>query len=147
MAIYIKNGNLFLADVEALINPVNTVGVMGKGLALQFKNKYPECFNLYVKACKDGTLKPGIVQIIIRESNPKYIINFPTKLDWRNPSKIEYIKEGLDDLITKIDIYNIISVAIPALGCGLGGLDWEEVKQLITDKFKNLNIKVLLYEP
>lgn len=138
-------------NAEALVNSVNCVGVMGRGVALAFKEKYPDNFKQYEKACKDGLVQTGKMFVYETKNifNPKYIINFPTKVHWRGNSKIEYIKDGLQDLINVVEEYKIQSIAIPPLGCGLGGLNWQEVKLLIEQSFKKLhnNIEVILYEP
>ena len=122
-------GDLLKADVEALVNTVNTVGVMGKGLALQFKKAYPEMFREYEKLCYAGELQPGQVHVYVRNElyNPRYIINFPTKRNWREKTKIEYVSQGLQALVTEIETRKIRSIALPALGTGLGGLDWNQV--------------------
>jgi O-acetyl-ADP-ribose deacetylase (regulator of RNase III) len=128
-----KTGNLLQADVEALVNTVNTVGVMGKGIALQFKQAFPENFAAYEKAAKRQEIVPG--KMFVYETNqfinPLYIINFPTKRHWRAKARLDYIEAGLEDLIRVICQKNIKSIAIPPLGCGFGGLDWEEVYPLI----------------
>jgi O-acetyl-ADP-ribose deacetylase (regulator of RNase III) len=147
-----KRGNLLHENVEALVNAVNCVGVMGKGIALHFKNAYPENFRQYKKACKAGDVKPGKMFITLTGAflNPKYIINFPTKLHWENKSRIEDIKSGLDALVLETEKLGINSIAIPALGCGNGGLDWTDVKPLIESKFSQpqmQNVKVIFFEP
>lgn len=143
--ITLTKGNIFDADVEALVNPVNCVGVMGKGLALQFKKKYPANFNHYEIACLNGIVRIGFVSAF-REN--KLIINFPTKVHWKDNSEPLYIKTGLESLITTIDLIKINSVAIPPLGCGLGGLDWNDVKPLIIEAMETLpNVNTVIYEP
>lgn len=127
------SGNLLTADVEALINTVNTVGVMGKGIALQFKRAYPANYKAYRSACERGDVRRG--QIFMFDTAIKgprrYVINFPTKQHWKNASRLEDIRTGLDDLVRLINEHSITSVAIPALGCGNGGLDWAQVRPLI----------------
>lgn len=143
-------GNLLQADVEALVNTVNTVGVMGKGIALQFREKFDENYKIYKKAAEEKKIKTGEVFIVPtnRMDRVKWIINFPTKKHWRNASKIEYIETGLIDLIKKVKELDIKSIAMPPLGCGNGGLDWDIVKPMILEKFKELPaVKVVLYEP
>lgn len=145
-----KKGNILRADSEALVNTVNTVGVMGKGIALEFKNEFPLNFERYKVAVEKGDIKVG--KVFLTETNqltPKYIINFPTKQHWRNPSKIEYIKEGLIDLVKTIEDYNITSIAIPPLGCGNGRLNWNTVKLLIKESLEPLQHKVdiQVFEP
>lgn len=121
----IEKGNILQSKAEAVINTVNTKGVMGKGIALQFKEAYPVMFNDYKHACKEGSVAVGKMFVWRNPSffGPRYIINFPTKDDWRQPSKIEYIKTGLIDLAKVICEFKIHSIAIPPLGCGNGGLN------------------------
>lgn len=145
-------GNLFEAKAEALINAVNCVGVMGKGIALQFKQKFPaDYFDAYKIACQNGELAIGKVQVYKLKNDqtkPRYIINFPTKNHWREPSKIEDIESGLQSLVETVERYEIKSIAMPALGCGLGGLDYDKVKLLIEKAFVKLpNVEVLLFMP
>lgn len=141
------SGNLLAADVDALVNPVNTEGVMGKGLALQFKKAFPDAFASYERACKDGEVKTGRMHVVHRLAAPRFIINFPTKKHWRAPSRLEYIRDGLDDLVTQIEQLGIASIAIPPLGCGNGGLNWSQVKPLIEATFASSSVRVLLFEP
>ncbi|MHA4809215.1 type II toxin-antitoxin system antitoxin DNA ADP-ribosyl glycohydrolase DarG [Flavitalea flava] len=144
-----KTGNLLDAKVEALVNTVNTVGVMGKGIALQFKNAFPENFKAYRDAVKTDSVQLGMVFIV--PVNPigtvKFIINFPTKGHWRYPSKLAWIESGLKDLKIKIKENKIKSVALPLLGCGNGGLDWNQVRPLIEKEMNNLEVEVIIYEP
>jgi len=150
MAITFKKGDLLIEKVEALVNTVNTVGVMGKGIALQFKQQYPTNFKLYKRACEKGEVEVGkmFVTALNQMIPPYYIINFPTKQHWRAKSRIEYITEGLDDFIKVLKKTDIKSVAIPPLGCGNGGLNWEEVKSIISQKTKSLpEVTFIIYEP
>jgi O-acetyl-ADP-ribose deacetylase (regulator of RNase III) len=143
-------GNLLDADVEALVNTVNTVGVMGKGVALQFKIAYPAMFKEYQKACKLGQVKIGNMFVYQNStiSNPKFIINFPTKVHWKQDSDLNYVSKGLKDLIIEIKSRNIKSIALPPLGCGMGGLNWIEVLPLIRQAFKNIpDVKILVFPP
>ncbi len=143
-------GNLLEADAEALVNTVNCVGVMGKGIALQFKQAFPENFTYYAKVCKEGRMRVGHVLVFKTGSmlNPKYIINFPTKRHWKGKSKMEDIESGLVDLIAQVKRLRIQSIAIPPLGAGLGGLSWPEVKRRIEAAFAELpDVHVLLFEP
>ena len=145
-----KFGDILVADVEAIVNTVNCVGVMGKGIALQFKMKYPENYQFYKKICDQGRMIVGKVLVFEQPStnHPKYIINFPTKRHWKGKSTIQDISKGLDSLIEEIKNLKIKSIAIPALGSGLGGLDWQQVKSIITDAFSTLpDVNVWLYEP
>lgn len=143
-------GNILESNAKALVNTVNTVGVMGKGIALQFKKAYHKNFKTYVDACKRKEIEIGKL-LVTKDSNlnsgEKYIINFPTKKDWRKPSEYFYIELGLDDLIRVINEYNIDSVAIPPLGAGNGGLEWEKVKKIIERKLGNLDTEIIVYEP
>ncbi len=150
MAIEEATGNLLQADAEALVNTVNCVGYMGKGIALQFRHAYPENFKAYQKACKAEEVVPG--QMFVTDTGmwtgPKWIINFPTKTHWRAKSKLEHIRLGLEALVKEIDARGIRSVAVPPLGCGLGGLNWGEVRPLIEAAFERLpDVQVLLFSP
>lgn len=142
------SGSIFESEAVALVNPVNTVGVSGKGLALQFKQKFPRAFDQYSSACFIGAVRPGLVLAVRYPKSNKYIIHFPTKRHWRSPSRIEDIESGLVGLIDVLREEGIQSVAIPALGCGLGGLNWKAVKQLIENAFHRYpTIEVYLYGP
>lgn len=148
MTIERGQGNLLQAQVDALVNTVNTVGVMGKGLALQFKNAFPENFAAYERACKTGEVAVGRMFVVRRLASPRFIINFPTKKHWKQPSRVEYIRDGLRDLAEQIRRLEIKSIAIPPLGCGNGGLTWSEVKPLILDSLAGLPLgRVVLFEP
>ncbi len=143
-------GNLLETDVEALVNPVNTVGVMGKGLALQVKKAFPESFQPYKKACDSGSF--GVGQVLTCDNGglhrPRYVTHLPTKEHWRNPSRLEWIESGLEALVAEIRRLEIASVAVPPLGCGLGGLRWEDVLPRIGAAFAALpEVRVLVYEP
>lgn len=142
-------GNLLDAPTDALVNTVNTVGVMGKGIALQFKNRFPNNYKAYLSACKKGIFNVGEL-LVVQEgdlTNQKLIINFPTKAHWRSDSKYEYIESGLKELRKLIIENNISSIAIPPLGCGNGGLDWEKVKPIISRYLGDLPSEVLVYTP
>lgn len=143
-------GNLFEADAEALVNTVNTVGVMGKGLALQFKQAYPDNYKAYRAACKRGEVQIGRMVVFgtKRLVNPRYIVNFPTKQHWKSNSRLEDIEAGLRDLVTVVRERGIRSLAIPALGCKNGGLDWEDVRPRIEAALAELpNVLTLVYPP
>ena len=143
-------GNILDSEAQALVNTVNTVGVMGKGIALQFKEQFPQNYKAYQKACKAGQVKIGSM-FVFRETNldgEKIIINFPTKQEWFRKSQYNYIEEGLKDLSRVIREQGIKSVAIPPLGCGHGGLNWEKVKTLITKYIQDLQgVEIIVYEP
>ena len=145
-----RTGNLLDADVEAVVNTVNTVGVMGKGIALMFKEEFPKNFELYAVACKRHEVKIG--QMFVTETGkfvgPKWIINFPTKQHWRGRTKFEWVTEGLKDLRRIILDKNIKSIAVPPLGCGNGGLNWKEVRPEIEHALASLeSVHVIVYEP
>lgn len=148
--IEITKGNLLEADTEALVNTVNCMGFMGKGIALQFKKAFPLNFTAYQKACRAKEVQPGRMFIYPTgmPGNPRYIINFPTKRHWRGKSRIEDIESGLKALVAEVLERKIASIAVPPLGCGLGGLDWGRVRSLIMASFSELpNVHVLLFEP
>lgn len=148
--IKILEGDMMQSEAEALVNTVNTVGVMGKGIALQFKEAFPNNNKIYRDACKKNELMPGKL-LVVRDENfnigKKLIINFPTKIHWRNPSKYEYIEKGLVALRELILKENIKSIAIPPLGSGNGGLDWMKVKPMILEALHNLDTDIFIYEP
>src|SRR5262249_33222639 len=133
-----------------LVNTVNSVGVMGRGVALQFKRAYPANFKAYAAACEREEVRPGRMFVFDTGelTNPRYIINFPTKVHWRGKSRIEDIEAGLEALVAEIKARDIASIAIPPLGSGLGGLDWAEVKPLIDRAMAELpDVDVEVYEP
>ncbi|MDR0932082.1 MAG: macro domain-containing protein [Victivallales bacterium] len=145
-----KSGDIFDADTEAIVNTVNCVGVMGRGLALQFKNRFPDNFAAYESLCKRKAVMPG--KMFVYETNDminhKYIINFPTKRHWRGVSRIEDIESGLIDLVKVIKDKNITSIAIPPLGSGLGGLDWNLVKSKMDIILRTLSdVRIDIYQP
>lgn len=142
-------GNLLNSNADALVNTVNTVGVMGKGIALMFKEKFPENMKSYKKACSQKEVKVGKMFVTEQiNKHPRWIINFPTKMHWKNPSKMEWIISGLQDLRQIIIANNIKSIAIPPLGSGNGGLVWQDVRKHIELILGNLeNVDIQLYEP
>ena len=145
-----KKGDILREDVDALVNTVNCVGIMGRGIALQFKNAFPENFRSYVAACERNEVQPGQMLTFKtgRLTNPKNIINFPTKRHWRGKSRIEDIDAGLVSLVNEIRSLNIHSIAIPPLGSGLGGLDWSNVRPRIENSLRGLeNVRVVIFEP
>lgn len=152
MVKYLNEGNLFKSNADALVNPVNCKGVMGKGIALQYKSKYPECFVLYKKACDKNILKPGKLLFVrinkqadLFIKNNNYIILFPTKNHWIGKSKIKWIEDGLKYLKQNYKKYYLKSIAMPQIGCGLGGLKWEEVKQIIEKYFAKEEVVIEIY--
>ncbi|MBI5192204.1 MAG: macro domain-containing protein [Nitrospirae bacterium] len=148
--IKLLTGNLLEADAEALVNTVNTVGVMGKGIALQFKQAYPDNYEAYRKACSHHEVQHGRMFVFSTRKivNPMYIINFPTKRHWKEKSRMEDIDSGLRALVEVIGNSGIRSIAIPPLGCGNGGLSWVEVKSRIESAFMELpDVNVFLFGP
>ena len=145
-----KKGNILAEDAEALVNTVNCVGVMGRGVALQFKKAFPDNFHAYARACDRKDVKPGRMFVFEtgRLDNPRYIVNFPTKRHWRGKSRIEDIENGLDALVAAIGERNIRSIAVPPLGSGLGGLDWSDVRPRIEAALRPLEeTRVTVFEP
>lgn len=140
-----KKGDIFTSTCEALVNPVNCEGVMGKGLAKAFKDRFPLMFPVYQKLCAKGEMRIGDPRVGIYD-NVKIVL-FPTKDSWRNPSKIEYIDQGLQTLKEKLKPWAVQSLALPALGCGLGGLEWTDVKSLIVKYLGTESIPIEVYEP
>lgn len=144
MIIYVK-GDLFKSPAKVLVNTVNTVGVMGAGIAKEFKKLYPNMFNRYQQFCEEGLFKIG--SLWIYKTDNKFILNFPTKDHWRNPSKTEYIKAGLEKFIAAYSDYGISSIAFPHIGCGNGELHWErEVHPLMIKYLKDLPIDIFIYD-
>lgn len=138
------------APAQALVNTVNTVGVMGKGIALQFKEAFPTNLKIYLEACKEGWLQPGKLLVVREETfdGEKVIINFPTKIEWFRKSKYEYIEAGLKKLVNVIKNERIESIAIPPLGCGNGGLRWDKVRTLMEEYLSPLtDVEIIIYEP
>ncbi len=144
-----RHGNLLDAKAEALVNTVNTVGVSGKGIALMFKDAFPDNFRAYEAASKAGHIAPGGLFITERHDmlGPRFIINFATKQHWRQPSRLDWIKQGLAALRAEIGARAIRSIAIPPLGAGNGGLDWQDVRPLIADALAGVECDILVYEP
>jgi O-acetyl-ADP-ribose deacetylase (regulator of RNase III) len=148
--IHFTQGNLLEARAEAYVNTVNTVGVMGKGIALMFKDRFDSNFKRYAAACKGGEVKTG--RMFVTEVNeldgPRWVVNFPTKEHWRSPSRMEWVVEGLKDLRRFIETNSVRSVAIPPLGAGNGGLDWPAVREQIEIALGDLaNVDIIVYEP
>ena len=143
-------GNLLEAKVEAVVNTVNTVGIMGKGIALMFKERFPDNYDAYVRACKNAEIRLGKM-FVTGEWNlfgRQWIINFPTKRHWRGNTRLEWIQDGLQDLVRVIGENEIRSIAIPPLGCGNGGLEWSEVRPLIVAALDRINgLRAIVYEP
>jgi O-acetyl-ADP-ribose deacetylase (regulator of RNase III) len=148
--IILSYGDLLTADADALVNAVNTVGVMGKGIALQFKCAYPANYAAYRAACAKKEVRLGHVFVFdsTRLGHRRYVINFPTKGHWRAYSNLSDIQTGVADLVRVVRERQITSIAIPALGCGTGGLEWDEVRPVIEQAFAEIpNVRVLLFPP
>lgn len=142
-----KQGDLFECGADCLVNAVNCEGIMGKGIAYQFKIRFPENNKSYIKACKSGELKIGKIHFFTE--NGITVINLPTKDKWRQPSKMEYVEEGMDNLVALLPKLGVKKIAIPSLGCGNGGLLWEKVKKMIEEKIGGLKEEYdfLIFEP
>src|SRR5258708_37582284 len=147
--IFRADGDLLATDAEALVNTVNTVGVMGKGIALQFKQAFPDNYRAYEAACKRGEVEIGKMFVFHRSTgNPRLIINFPTKKHWRGRSKIADIESGIRALIEVVKREGVRSIAVPPLGCGNGGLEWSQVRPRIERAFADVpNVPVQLSFP
>lgn len=145
MSVVFRDGDLFKSKSQTLVNPVNCFGVMGRGVALKFKKYFPEMFDDYVIRCKSGGVQVG-QPYLYKDSSP-WIVNFPTKHHWRDEAKIKYIEIGLDYLFEHYEEWGITSLASPALGCGLGGLDWFEVSEILQAKFDQFIIPVEVFNP
>ncbi len=147
----VRGGDLFEACVEALVNPVNCVGTLGKGLALAFKQRFPAIEAPYKAACRQGNVAPGRVQVLdvtpAGDSPVRYVVNFPTKRHWRDRSRLDDIEAGLDSLEAAVNAIGIASIAIPALGCGLGGLAWRDVEPLLLHAADRMNPRVIIFAP
>lgn len=144
MGIGFRTGNIFESECETIVNPINCVGVMGKGLALEFRKRYPRMYEDYVARCKASMVKIG--EPYLYKDIDKNILNFPTKYHWRNPSKLEYVTKGLDWFVDNYQKLEIKSIAFVPLGCGLGGLDWKVVKREMINRLQKLSIKIIVYE-
>jgi O-acetyl-ADP-ribose deacetylase (regulator of RNase III) len=136
------NASIFTLPAQTLVNTVNTVGVMGKGIALEFKNRNPRMFNQYRDICRRTDLRPG--KLWLYSESKQWVLNFPTKIDWRNPSKIEYVEAGLKTFVSTYRDLGITSIAFPPLGCGNGGLHWPTVRAMMTEYLAPLDIPVTI---
>lgn len=140
-------GDIFESNAQTLVNTVNCYGVMGKGIALEFKKRYPDMFKIYAKQCKDKLLRPGILYIY-KKSTP-WILNFPTKDHWKNPSELKFIELGLKKFAVEYNKKDIYSIAFPLLGTMNGGLNWADVKKLMYDyllPLENLDVEIYHYQ-
>lgn len=143
---YKHQNDFFLTYSQALVNPVNCVGVSGKGLALEFKERYPDNFKKYQEKCHKKQLIIGTIYLHKTDLDfPKHILNVPTKIHWKNKSEYSFIMKGIDAICAIIKNYEIKSINIPALGCGLGGLEKDNVKEIIIERMENINCKIYLF--
>lgn len=142
----VKIGDLFESSCKTVVNTINCVGVMGKGIALEFKKRYPQMYREYVEKCDAGEVKTGI-PYFYKDSNAQNVLNFPTKDHWRSPSRLSYIIDGLDWFVEHYEEYGIDSIAFPPLGCGNGGLTWDIVGPVMYEKLKDLPIEIEIYAP
>ena len=145
-----RDGDLLADESEALVNAVNCVGVMGAGVALAFRRRFPENYRAYAAACRRNAVEPGRMFVFEtgRETPPRYLVNFPTKRHWKDASRMEDIVAGMDALREEVRARAIRSVALPALGCGLGGLPWPEVRAVVADGLRGLEgVRVTVYLP
>ncbi|MEX0980672.1 MAG: macro domain-containing protein [Bacteroidales bacterium] len=145
MAIKYIHGNIFNTKCQTVVNTVNCVGVMGKGIAQVYKLRYPNMFLEYKELCKRKLIKPGILWLYNKQANAPWILNFPTKFHWKYPSKIEWVRDGLIKFVNTFESKGITSVAFPLLGTQNGGLDTEEVKELMSRHLADLNINIEIY--
>lgn len=141
--IHYTTGDIFTAKTQVIVNPVNCRGVMGAGLALAFKQHYPEMFAAYVQDCQSGQLRIG--QLTLYRASQPWILNFPTKDHWRNPAKLEYIEQGLQFFAANYRQLGITSIAFPKLGAGLGKLSWDNVRPLMENYLESLECEVIIY--
>ena len=144
--IKVVRGNLFESNAQTWVNAVNCVGVMGKGIALEFKNRFPDMYEDYVSRCKRGEVKLGRPYLFKRLVSP-WILNFPTKDHWRSAARLRDIIDGLEYLTAHYKEWGIESLAVPAIGCGQGQLDWDKVAPVLHDHLKGLDVSVELYAP
>lgn len=145
MSVEERHGSVLDSDAQTLVNTVNTVGVMGKGLALEFKKRYPKMFDRYHLLCESGELRVG--KLHLYPEGDRLILNFPTKSDFRRPSRLEYIERGLRTFVKNYRKMNITSIAFPRLGCGLGGLDWEsQVRPIMQEYLQDLDLPIYVYD-
>lgn len=143
--IHHRHGDIFRSEMRTLVNPVNTVGVMGKGLAAAFRRRFPEMFGEYHLRCKHGLLEPG--KLFLWRGHPKQVLCFPTKRDWRNPSRLAYVDQGLAEFMRVFENGKALGggVAFPMLGCGLGGLRWEDVEPVMLKRLELFEGDVEIY--
>ncbi len=142
----LSSGSLWESPAQVLVNTVNCVGVMGKGIALEFKTRWPQIMPAYQRACQDGSLRPGVVQFLPLPKD-RWVANFPTKLHWRDGSQLAWIKDGLPSLMGGMQERGLLSVAMPALGCSNGGLSFDQVRPLVEEAFSHSPLQATLFAP
>lgn len=148
MTIELITGNMFDSKAQTLVNAINCVGAAGSGIALAFRQKSPGWFDDYVKKCKAKTIVVGQVDVYKPiDETKQWVLNFPTKLEWRDPSRLDYISEGLKHFVANYEAMGITSIAWPAIGCGLGGLDWKKVEKLMVNHLNRCRISIEIYLP
>lgn len=150
MSIVFKQGNIFDSNCDVIVNTINCVGVMGKGIALEFKKKYPKMFDDYKKRCSLHSVRPGAPYLYLLDSNNdkhKYILNFPTKDHWRAKSKMDYVISGMQWFCNNFKQFDFKSIAFPALGCGNGGLSFDDVRLIMVEYLQKLDLDIEIYEP
>ena len=145
MTVRFVHGDLFLSSAQTITNPINCRGVMGGGLALEFRQRFPDMFQDYVQRCRRGDVRTG-KPYVWRSPAGQQVLNFPTKDDWRDPSRLEYIEQGLRYLVDHCSEMETTSLALPALGCGLGGLEWRVVRPVMERELSRLSISVEIFE-
>lgn len=140
----VQGADLFVSQADAIMNPVNCQGVMGKGIALEMKKRYPKSYRAYKAACEWGHLRPGVLLYVAGQGGERSVVHFPTKDHWRQPSQLEWIQAGLEDLRRHYAVWGLKSITMPQLGCGLGGLNWNDVRPLISSALGNEPLKVIV---
>lgn len=140
----VQGADLFAIQADAIVNPVNCQGVMGNGIALEIKKQYPKSYRAYKAACEWGHLRPGVLLYVAGQGGERSVVHFPTKDHWRQPSQLEWIQAGLEDLRRHYAAWGLKSIAVPQLGCGLGKLNWEDVRPLILAAFEPESLKVIV---
>ena len=138
------HADMFSIQADAIVNPVNCVGVMGKGIALEVKERYPKSYRAYKVACECGHLRPGVLFYVAGQGSERNVIHFASKDHWRQPSRLAWVEDGLDDLRRHYAAWGLTSIAMPQLGCGLGRLHWDDVRPLIWAAFEREQLKVIV---
>ncbi|HET6456108.1 MAG TPA: macro domain-containing protein [Armatimonadota bacterium] len=140
----VRDADLFVIQADAIVNPVNCKGVMGKGIALEMKKRYPRSYRAYKAACEWSHLRPGVLLYVAGQGGERSVVHFPTKDHWTQPSRLEWIQAGLEDLQRHYAAWGLKSIAMPQLGCGLGGLNWDDVRPLFFAALEPEPLKVIV---